>query len=144
MEENVNTRQSSKEKIKQAWHENDIIGLIKEGIDSFLSLLSVRPVPFAEFIEEIGGQIDRRIPALEQENRAPFIAGTLTMQKEEGTALGLSAALYFKSRDGKWQVSTLRTQVSLDQIADWKTQPQLEPLLREGKVEFPIDPPKRG
>lgn len=144
MEGKTDNGMTSKERIKKAWEENDLVALFKEGIDSFLSLLSQRPVPFETFLNEIGDQIDSRIPTLEKNSGGTFYGGTLTLQPLEGQNLELCAVLYSKAPDGQWSVTQMHTQARQAQISDWNTEPRLAPLRQGGKIEFPIDPPKKG
>ena len=131
MEGKTDNGMTSKERIKKAWEENDLVALFKEGIDSFLSLLSQRPVPFQTFLEEIGGPID-------------FYGVTLTLRPLEGQNLELCAVLYSKAPDGQWSVTQMHTQAKQSQISDWDTEPRLAPLRQGGKLEFPIDPPEKA
>lgn len=144
MEGKTDNSMTSKERIKKAWEENDLVALFKEGIDSFLFLLSQRPVPFETFLEEISGQIDRRIPTLEKSSGGTFYGGTLTLQPLEGQNLELCAVLYSKAPDGQWSVTQMHTQARQAQISDWNTEPRLAPLRQGGKLEFPIDPPEKA
>ena len=144
MEWKTDNSMTSKERIKKAWEENDLVALFKEGIDSFLFLLSQRPVPFETFLEEISGQIDRRIPTLEKSSGGTFYGGTLTLQPLEGQNLELCAVLYSKAPDGQWSVTQMHTQARQAQISDWNTEPRLAPLRQGGKLEFPIDPPEKA
>lgn len=144
MEGKTDNSMTSKERIKKAWEENDLVALFKEGIDSFLSLLSQRPVPFETFLNEIGGQIDRRIPALEKNSGGTFYGGTLTLQPLEGQNLELCAVLYSRAPDGQWSVTQMHTQARQAQISDWNREPRLAPLRQGGKLEFPIDPPEKA
>lgn len=144
MEGKTDNSMTSKERIKKAWEENDLVALFKEGIDSFLSLLSQRPVPFETFLEEISGQIDRRIPTLEKSSGGTFYGGTLTLQPLEGQNLELCAVLYSRAPDGQWSVTQMHTQARQAQISDWNTEPRLAPLRQGGKLEFPIDPPEKA
>ena len=144
MEGKTDNSMTSKERIKKAWEENDLVALFKEGIDSFLSLLSQRPVPFETFLNEIGGQIDRRIPTLEKNSGGAFYGGTLTLQPLEGQNLELCAVLYSRAPDGQWSVTQMHTQARQAQISDWNREPRLAPLRQGGKLEFPIDPPEKA
>lgn len=143
MEGNTGNGMTSKEKIKRAWEENDLVALLKEGVDSFLSLLSKRPVPFQTFMNEIGSQIDQRIPTLEKNSGGTFYGGTLTIQPLKGEIFELCATLYSRTADGQWSVTQMRTQAKQSQISDWDSEPSLTPLRQGGKLEFPIDPPAK-
>ena len=87
MEGKTDNSMTSKERIKKAWEENDLVALFKEGIDSFLSLLSQRPVPFETFLNEIGGQIDRRIPTLVNTAEGPSMAERCRCSRWRGRIL---------------------------------------------------------
>lgn len=38
----------------------------------------------------------------------------------------------------------MHTQAKCSQISDWDAEPRLAPLRQGEKIEFPIDPPKKG
>ena len=142
--------QKSKEEIKEAWEENDLLKLIALGFAKFMDLLcGDGPLSFQKFLEYTGDYFDRCILDISRQKHQNYIGGKMIMElkekrKEMPDMILLSADLYFQTADKQWVVEKKQGQVSTERFRDWETDADAIKLQESGKLELSIEPPEAG
>ena len=105
MIQSENQNNKAKEKIKTAWSEGDLLGLISAGLDNFLSILfNGTPITFRRFLEDTSYYFDKYIQDISCKERLHYIGGKMTLGLEgngprDVTLIRLSAVFYFQTWD---------------------------------------------
>jgi len=148
MIQSENQNNKAKEKIKTAWSEGDLLGLISAGLDNFLSILfNGTPITFRRFLEDTSYYFDKYIQDISCKERLHYIGGKMTLGLEgngprDVTLIRLSAVFYFQTWDKKWIVKEKNGNVYSDRFSDWDTDAQCKELRKAGKLELSIEPPE--
>ncbi len=140
--------QKLKEEIKTAWEENDILGLLRAGIDGFFNMIgNSAPLPFQRFLEYTGTFFDKYILDISQQEQLSYVGGKMVLETSAGQSgqpvpIHLSADLYFQTKDKRWVMKQKSGKVDSSRFSDWDRDPTAVKLQQTGRVELTIDPPQ--
>ncbi len=148
MSRSENEKQKLKEEIKTAWEENDLLGLVRAGIDGFLNMLgSCAPLSFKRFLEYTGVSFDKYILDVSRQEQLNYVGGkmfleTSAAQPGQPVPIRLSADLYFQTQDRQWVVKQKSGKVDSSRFSDWDRDPAAVELMQTGRLELTLDPPQ--
>lgn len=130
--------------IRRRWEANDIFGVLREGFHNFMRMLTDRPRPIQNFLDDTGKFFDAFISDCSKNESIRFIGGTMEIMLEEQKMIHLQAKFYFQNDKKEWILKTREGAMSTECFSDWGTAPELICLHDKGRIEFPIDPPEKA
>lgn len=139
--------QKAKDDIKKAWAEDDLLGLLRAGIDNFFNVLSTgAPIAFQRFLEYTGISFDKYILDVSKREQLKYVGGKMTMSLEKDTSnmpipISLSADFYFQTFDKKWVLKKKSGKVDSSRFSDWDSDTDAATLRKTGKLELSIEQP---
>ena len=140
--ENEQTREL-KERIKKAFHENDLWGILQGGFEGFMRLVFSKPVMFAQFLQETGEYCDQIILKACEEEKLTYIGGKLklAMTAASDDAIQMQAEMFFQDQNRQWVQKKAEGKTHGKDFVDWDTEPNLMRLRKERNLEYPIENP---
>ena len=133
-----------KEEIKKAIESGDMFGFLKAGFDNFMVMIFEHPLQFRTFLDYTGQFFDEYILETERTELLHFVGGKLVLEQLPAESIAMAANLYFQDAQKQWVMKGKTGQISKGRFSDWDKSLELQKLLQDGKLEFPIDPPQRA
>ena len=141
-EEQYTDNQDTREAIKKAWQEDDIMGLMLAGLDNFTKMICDRPIRFKTFLDSTERLLDDFILETAKQERLKYIGGKLCLELTSPSSMHMTADFYFQNSAREWVLKKKEGDVDSSRISDWNRAKEIEALRKAGKQEYSIDPPK--
>ncbi len=141
----MDEQKTVKERIKIAWIDGDIIGLLSASLESFVNTIFETPLSYQEFLEYTGEYLDHFILNACKQECLTYVGGKLTLTLAPGFkgTLQLHADFYFQNAEKQWILKKKDGMIDKKKIVDYNLVPELKRLKTEKKLEYPIDAPDK-
>lgn len=141
----MDERRTAKDRIKAAWTDGDIIGLLGASLESFVNTIFETPLSYQAFLEYTGEYLDHFILDACEQEELTYVGGKLTLVLVPGVkeSIALHADCYFQNAEKQWILKKKDGIVDKKRIVDYNSVPELRRLKTEKKLEYPIDAPDK-
>lgn len=134
--------EDTREAVKKAWQDEDILGLMLAGLDNFTKMICDRPIRFKTFLDSTERLFDDFILETAEREKLHFVGGKLCLELTSASSMHMTADFYFQNSAREWVLKKKEGDVDSSRISDWNRSREIEALRKAGKQEYSIDPPK--
>ncbi len=130
--------QDTKDSIKKAWYDKDILSMLLMGFDNFLKMLCERPIRFQAFLDSTDRLFDEFILETTKQEKLKYVGGKLRLELTSPSSIHMTADFYFQNSAREWVLKKKEGDIDSSRISDWNGAKELEELKKAGKQEYSI------
>lgn len=139
--------QKSRDDIKKAISEGDVIKLFWSGVDNIVNKIFPKSITFDDFLDNTSDFLDKYIEDVIKNESLVCIGGKMTLKvgnRSDASVVPIDmlSEIYFQNVDKEWIVKEKKGKINSKIFSDWKDNATVNKLLHDGKMELLIEPPK--